>query len=187
MRTPLALPEVEPVSVTELARNLRLFTGEGEYTGAEQAELLGFIQAARADAEHYTGRYFAKQTVRFVFPAFASVLCLHSDCRELVQIRYFDTDNTQQTLTNTELFFITGDVLICANSVLLPKTYGRLDAVGVDVVLGVEITPPSVKQAILMMASHWYENRETSSPLQVREVPYAYQWLLDSHRLVSIG
>jgi uncharacterized phiE125 gp8 family phage protein len=186
MKTLLALPELEPVTVTELARNLRLFTGDDEYTGPEKAELAGFIQAARADAEHYTGRYFARQAVRFSFSTFASVFTLHPDCREIRQIQYFDPTNKQQTLEGG-LYFIAGECLLCANQNLLPTVYGRPDAVWLDMVLGVELIPPTVKQAILLIASHWYENREASSPLQIRDVPLGYQWLLDSHRLVSIG
>lgn len=46
---------VEPVTVTELAWNLRLTTDKNTaYTGVDADYLAGLISAARADAESYT-------------------------------------------------------------------------------------------------------------------------------------
>lgn len=175
----------EPVSVTELARNLRLFTGDGDYAGTETAELQALISAARADAEHYTGRFFTEQTLAATFRDFAGVMLLHCDLVEVGIVRYYDADNAVQILT-PGTYFSTGDSLMFLNA-NLPAVYPRGDAVQVEFTVGGGVVCPTVKQAILLIASHWYENREASSPLQIRDVPLSYQWLLDSHRVVSIA
>lgn len=183
--TPPTLAQ-EPITVTELARNLRLFSGEGEYVGSEQLELTGFLRAAREDAENYTGRKFAPQVVRFTCAAFAPIFRLHPDLTSIVQVQYFDKDNYQQTL-DAGIYFCAAESLMFASQAFLPFTYARPDAVWIDAELGGSLVPATVKQAILLIASHWYENREASSPLQIRDVPLSYQWLLDSYRSARIG
>lgn len=176
-------PTVEPVTVTELARNLRLFTGDGDYAGAEVAVLQGVIQAARADAEHYTGRFFARQTVRRVLRDFMPLIPLHRDWLSVSTVQYYDADNQVQAIASEDYFLSPAGMVLLIGQ--YPAVYQRGDAVQVTFDVGQEHVPPTVKQAILLIASHWYENREATSPLQIRDVPLSYQWLLDSHREVA--
>ena len=176
----------EPVTVTELARNLRLFTGLGDYAGTETAELQALISAARADAEHYTGRFFAQQTYRQHFRDFSPMLALHRDLISVDQVQYYDSNNQLQVIPS-DAYFSTLDNILFFESAQFPAVFQRGDAVLIDFTVGRAHVKPTVKQAILLIASHWYENREASSPLQIRDVPLSYQWLLDSHRVVSIG
>ena len=177
---------VEPVTVTELARNLRLFTGAGEYEGEETAELQAFISAARADAESYTGRFFAAQTYRQHYRDFSPMLVLHRDLISVTQVQYYDKDNQLQTIPDNQ-YFSSLDNILFFESASFRSVAQRGDAVMIDFTVGQAHVKPTVKQAILLIASHWYENREASSPLQIRDVPLSYQWLLDSHRAVSIA
>ena len=39
----------------------------------------------------------------------------------------------------------------------------------------------SIRQAMLLMIGHWYENREASSPIAVHELPMAVPALLQPH------
>ena len=181
----IAPATVEPVTVTELARNLRLFTGDGDYVGGEAGELQALIRAARADAEYYTGRVFAEQTVALNFRDFAGVMPLHRDLNSVVAVRYYDAANEPQLFT-PGTYFAAVDSLMFFNGEF-PTVYPRSDAVQVEFTVGGGIVCQTVKQAIILIASHWYENREASSPLQIRDVPLSYQWLLDSHRVVSIA
>jgi uncharacterized phiE125 gp8 family phage protein len=181
--TPASL---EPVTVTELARNLRLFTGDGDYMGAESVELQALISAARADAEHYTGRFFAEQTLEAHYRDFNSGMRLQPDLLSVGQVRYYDVDNLLQVIS-PELYFTSQGGVVFFNSTFFPAVYQRGDAVLITFTVGAAFVEPTVKQAILLIASHWYENREASSPLQVRDVPLSYQWLLDSHRILRIA
>jgi len=42
--------------------------------------------------------------------------------------------------------------------------------------------PDDVKQAVLMIAAHWYENREDTYPGSINEVPLDAQEILLNHR-----
>ena len=176
---------VEPITVSELARNLRLYTGEGDYAGSEQDLLRALISAAREDAEHYTGRIFARCKLQQTFRDFSTMLILHHDLISVVSVSYYDVSNQLQTIDPENYFTTQDNLLFTADS--FPPVFPRGDAVIVDFEAGQTVIKPTVQQAILLIASHWYENREASSPLQVRDVPLSYQWLLDSHRDYKIA
>lgn len=42
--------------------------------------------------------------------------------------------------------------------------------------------PPSLRQAALMLAAHWYEVREASAAEQLRPVPFGVSEILESFR-----
>lgn len=174
----LIAPSLEPVSIDELARNLRLFTGE-HYDGAERDLLQGLLSAARADAEHYTGRYLANCTLRQYFAGFAPCLSLHPDVQQVQAIGYWDSNQQAQSYPLAQTRLVANQ--LHTNISPVPA------AVWVDYTAGMNPLPANVKQALLLMASHWYENREASSPLQVRDVPFAYRWLLDAYRQLGMG
>ena len=47
---------------------------------------------------------------------------------------------------------------------------------------GASAVPSSFKQAIQLLAGHWYENREAVSEVAFKEVPFAVTCLLESER-----
>ena len=42
--------------------------------------------------------------------------------------------------------------------------------------------PKPIEQAILLLIGHFYNNRETTSTLTVKEVPLAYEYLLQQYK-----
>lgn len=175
----LIAPSVEPVSVDELARNLRLFTG-ASYDGVERDLLQDLIRAARADAEHYTGRYLANCTVRQYFAGFAPCLSLHPDAQQVQALGYWDENQQAQSYPLAQTRLVLNQLYSSVTD--WPRVTAQPAAVWVDYHAGLDPLPANLKQAIVLIASHWYENREASSPLQVRDVPFAYTWLLDAYR-----
>jgi len=187
MLTPITPPETEPVSITQLAQNLIMTTDTAEYTGWESEQLQQHIRAARADAECYTGRYFAEQTVRYSCARFSTAVSLHQDTRAIVKWDYYDTENQRQTYP-AEQYFLAGQQLMLKPDSLVPEIYPRPDAVQIDLSVGQNTENiPDVQKAILLIASHWHENREASSPLTIKEVPLSYQYLLNSHKHYIVG
>lgn len=193
----LTPPAVEPVTVTELAVNLRLFIptdAQPEYIGPESTLLAALISAAREDAEHYTGRYWSVQTLTKTFRDFEPTLALTPNLLTVSRVAYLDADELEQELPPTEYLPAYGNFyggVEFRPSCVFPTVAERSDAVTVSFVVGAQQVPVTVKQAILMMASHWYENREaaniTGGGVEIREVPFAYRWLLDSHRIPVVG
>ena len=57
------------------------------------------------------------------------------------------------------------------------------NVIAADVPLTYDAAPADLKQAILMLAAHWYENREaTIVGVSSNLVPFGYQDLVVSHR-----
>lgn len=49
-------------------------------------------------------------------------------------------------------------------------------------------TPEDVEQAILMLAAHWFENREASIVgLSIQAVPFGYAEIIAEHRTYTFG
>ena len=48
--------------------------------------------------------------------------------------------------------------------------------------LGGETLPVTLQQAVLMIAGHWYNQREAVSGVQMAEVPYTLQALIKPYR-----
>ncbi len=65
------------------------------------------------------------------------------------------------------------------------------NAVHIDFTAGYGLTgaavPESLKLAIKMLAAHWYENREHTSPLTIKEVPMSVGALIQNYRLYARG
>lgn len=49
-------------------------------------------------------------------------------------------------------------------------------------VMGGEALPASLQQAVLLIAGHWYNQREAVSGVQMAEVPYTLQALVKPYR-----
>lgn len=45
---------------------------------------------------------------------------------------------------------------------------------------GVQL-PLELQQAAMMLAAHWYANREAASPVELRSVPLAYENIVNSY------
>lgn len=192
-QTIVTAPDKEPVTVDELAFNERLITDpETPYDGPEKALLEHLITVAREDVENFTSRAIIHQQRRVLVPEFDKTIAL---CRNLVSIdsvKYLDSDHTQQTIDPSEYSAVKNQVI---DYILMlgatPQVADRGDAVEIIFTTGMsenaEGVPGAIKQAIIMLAGHYYQNREATSPLTVKNVPLAYQWLLGSYRLPVVG
>ena len=45
--------------------------------------------------------------------------------------------------------------------------------------------PPTLQQAVLLIAGHWYNQREAVSGVQMAEVPYTLQALINPYRKLA--
>ncbi|MEZ5537636.1 MAG: head-tail connector protein [Thiolinea sp.] len=190
-------PTVEPVTVTELATNLNRFIPtdeQSEYADYDVGFMAALISAAREDAEHYTGRYWAVQTLEKTFRDFDKTLSLTPTLRSISSVNYWDQEDTERAFPTTDYLPAFGNFcggIEFRDPYAFPSVAQRSDAVNIRFEVGPYHTPATVKQAILLIASHWYENREaaniTGGGLEIREVPFAYRWLLDSHRIPVVG
>jgi len=107
-------------------------------------------------------------------------------------LKYFDTDGVEQTLTEGTDFLVDNESepgrITPAPDTGWPATQNRPNAVSVEFVAGfgdASKVPQGIKQAILLMVGHWYENREavTMQGNNAGELPMAVDSLLMMHRI----
>jgi hypothetical protein len=46
--------------------------------------------------------------------------------------------------------------------------------------------PITVEQATLILASHYYLNRELVKPVEMKEIPYSFRFLLDPYKNIIV-
>jgi uncharacterized phiE125 gp8 family phage protein len=97
-------------------------------------------------------------------------------------IVYSDTNGASQTVASSDYVVSTFDEpgrIALANGKSWPSTLEQINAVRVDYTAGYGATadtvPEAIKQAMRMLVSHWYENREAtvSAATLPREMDFA--------------
>ena len=110
-------------------------------------------------------------------------------------IKYYDTDNALQTdtLSNYHVLGInTHTVIKPKTGYWWPTTFSRSDAIKIEYVIGYGDTfrdvPSTVRHAILMLVSHYYENRENELIGTIsKTIPFGFEALIDSERASFYG
>jgi uncharacterized phiE125 gp8 family phage protein len=176
-------PESEPVTLNELKAHLRL------NDDSEDALLTGFIKAAREVFESYTGRIVLPTTLRQHVPYFNSrVYLMRSQARSIVSVKYWDASNVLTTLEDFH-----SDVITCPGSVWLdsypvtsstksPKAYVEFEA-GWEP----EQVPEMVKVGIKLLAAHYYEQRNSHSPEDLKTVPMGFKAVCEQFKTGLMG
>lgn len=178
-------PASEPVSVAEAKLHCRVDISE------DDAWFTTAIVAARAACETQCGRSFVTQTWKQYFSSFPAVADSEQewggDCRRVefavqgeaaielaktplasvTSITYLSAvDGSSVTLDPSEyLADIKADpgVIVPAYGKSWPQARQQRNSVVVQFIAGVAAgsVDPRVKQGVLMLVAHWYENRET--------------------------
>lgn len=155
-------PDETPVDVALLKEHLRL-------SSSDQANVLPlYLDAAVAWVETYTGRPLMRQTWRVTLPAFPDRTWLPyaAPFVAISSVAYYDTANALQTLASS-VYTVPADEepasVRLAYAQTWPSVYDREDAVSVTYTVGATAAtdvPAPLRQAVLLLAGHFYENRE---------------------------
>lgn len=184
-------PSVDPVSLSEAKLHLRV-------DGADEDSLItGLIGAAVAlvDGEGDLGRAMVTQTwAQWVQQAPGVVRLMMGPFQSLTSVEYYDSDNVLQTATLTDFEVrLSGDFVTVRpkSGFSWPQAYAREDAIKLTYVAGfgdsATDVPQTIRQAILLMVGHWYENRMAVSEVSLREVPMAFNSLIGVERVGWYG
>lgn len=185
----ITAPATEPVTVTEVETHLRLATGsENIYLGT-------LIAAAREYCELFQNRAYISQTWELTldeWPCFPIKLPM-PPLISITSIKYMDYLNAENTWAASNYIVDTDSEpgrIALAYNISLPTTILRpINAVKIRYVAGyanAAAVPLRIKQAILLLIGHMYENRETVSPVELKEIPFAVSALLWTDRIVPI-
>ncbi len=182
-------PALDPVSLMEAKAHCRVDTDE------DDGLLAGYILAARDHIEKETGRALLTQTLQLKLDGDWPVDSCGNDRIELPRppsasvssITYVDTAGATQTLAGDQYQFTLGDLYAYvrpAYGVAWPAVRDQADAITVNYIAGYGSNPgdvpASLRQAVMLMVGHLYENREAVTQGQMTETPLAVDRLLRS-------
>lgn len=194
-------PAVEPISTDEAVNYMRLDTP----SAADTAFITGLIKSARKYCENLQHRAYITQTWEMALCEFP---CAHNDrlnnryisdvieipmgnLQTVNSVKYTDSANMVHTLTeNTDYIVSTRGILgrisppyskIWPTSALAP-----LDPVVIQFTCGYGLAaavPETIKQAMYMLISYWYDNREAANQYVPKEIEFSVKALLMMDRI----
>ena len=152
-------PSVEPVTLADAKIHLRTVTGD---TSEDSAVISPIITAARVYCENITGRALAAQTVKAYPEAWGLWRLPRPPITAVTSIKYYDVDDTEYTLAATEYQsdMIDGRILIKENP---DEELRDMNPIVVEYTAGYttgNTCPQTIRQAMLLLIAHWYQNRE---------------------------
>lgn len=122
----------------------------------------------------YTGASYVQQfTESFTVPSSPPMLQYEPDNAPVTAITSFVDSNdnpVEYTLTDGVLYF--------------PSEYIG-ETLTLTYYAGTTF-PQAIAQAMLLLVSHWYVNRETASPMKLTEIPFGVTALLDMYRITVL-
>lgn len=182
----IAPPLREPVTLAQLKAHVRSDAAE------DDADLRGFIAAARAHAEQLLGRAIVPRPVRAIFDGWP---CGDGQLELLVPVVSVDAVTYTGPAGGAAPAW-TGFVARTSNGGVTrvrPASGQDWPALGSDPLITLDATsgyarvPDDLRQAILMIAAHWHANREAVTVDGGADVPMSARDILRSHRWRWLG
>lgn len=193
--TLVTAPTEQPVSLAEAKVHCL------EDTAEQDTYITSLILAATAHCDYQygiTGRALITQSwsIADSGPSLDLTFSIPiTPVKSLTSITYFDSSNVSQTLDVDDFQLIQSGMqayIVPDDGTDWPDMFDRVDALTVEVVAGFGtvasgLVPPTIKQAILVLVCHWFENRETVViGAEPRSVPFMFDTLIAPHRRVII-
>ena len=105
-------------------------------------------------------------------------------------IKYIDSNGDEQTVDST--VYRVDDY---SNPPVICEEYGQswpshrniLNGIKIRFTAGFQSVPGDLKQALCMIISHWYENRETASNKSFFDTPFGAQAIMEKYRVSGIN
>jgi uncharacterized phiE125 gp8 family phage protein len=182
-------PAPPVVTWGEVARHLRI---EDE---SERALVESYVEAAtlHLDAEYgiLAGFTLGAQTWELYLDAFPSgaILIPLSPLIEVLSVGYVDEDGFGQAVD--ALNYVVDNKgrdgwVVPIEGFSWPSTFAGINAVTVTFIAGNVTVPAPLKQAVLLLTGHLYENRETVTPLTMNEIPIGVYNLVAPYRRIYL-
>jgi len=183
-------PEVEPVTLAETKRHLRVDDPD------DDALIENLITAAREHVEEVCRRQLLTATWILSLPGFpaggGAIRLPRPPCQE-AEVKYVDSIGTTQELTAVTDYQVTADDWTAEVSPAYGKSWPAARAVPEAVLVEFEAgygdeganVPASIRAAILLLVGHLYENREATAGEALKVVPMAVDSLLAPYRVME--
>tara|TARA_R110002167_G_scaffold21190_2_gene77250 strand:+ start:1183 stop:1758 length:576 start_codon:yes stop_codon:yes gene_type:complete len=174
-----------PVSLTEAKLHLKV-----DIT-TDDTLITNLIIAATQVSEEYTNRFFINTVVNQTCSNFNELKELYkSKVSAVTHVKYYDTDNAQQTLAASN-YVVNNEYEPCQINIdvdgTFPSIADRIDAVECKYTVGygaASDVPYTIKTSILLTIGNWYENRmSVITGRTTTELPQSAMWLLDTYKV----
>lgn len=180
----------ELVSLREVKEHCRIdasFQDDDTY-------LATLITVAREMAEQFTRRSLATKTLELIlddFPCQDYIELPRGPVQSLTSIKYKDSAGSETTWAATN-YILNADIWTPIVSLTYGNTWPSFTpyptgAVRVVYVAGFTAAnlPTPIHHAILMLAGELYENREASSPVDMKKLPWTVESLLNPYKIYT--
>lgn len=180
-------PTVEPVVLSEAKSHMNidaLFTDDDTL-------ITSLIVVAREFVEDYIRRALMTQTLVARHNGFPNCIKLERpNVKSVTSVQYIDTAGDLQTLATSVYdvdLYSTPNRITLAYGQTWPSTQtGVPNTVVITYVTGETTSanvPPTIRHAILMLIGHLYENREATSTLTIKDIPFSIVALLQHYKV----
>ena len=181
-------PTVEPISSTEAKAYLKV-----DYTD-DDAQIAALIKSARIYCENFQNRAYITQTWTMYLPCFyEAIRTPKGNLQTINSVKYKNSAGTEVSLVeNTDYIYSKNNiegVITTPYGVAWPSfTEYPLDAIAIEFTCGYGLAvavPETVKQAMLMLISYWYDQKDIATAIS-KDIQNAVHNLLWQDRLVSV-
>lgn len=182
-------PTSTVISLSEAKAFLRI---DSDYDD-DNTYITSLINVATQVVEEFTRRRLMTQTYNLFYDEFPPYIDLQvGDVASVTHIKYYDADNTLQTLA-TDQYDVDTKVrpgrIYESEDGDFPNTYERPNAVEVEFIVGgtASEVPEPIKMAMYLIIGRYYENRQdVVMGTQVNELPLMVDHLLTPYRLLEL-
>lgn len=161
----ITAPTLLPVSLDEAKQHLRVYAND------DDSAITSLIWAATQSAERFMSRALLTQTWELTTDCLPCgnepiELPMAAPLQSVTTFKYYDTDGTQQTWGSSNYIVSTAKEPGCvrlAYDITWPSIRYRPDSIAIRYVAGwttAALVPYPIKQALLLLIGHWFNNRE---------------------------
>lgn len=179
----------EPVSLFEARDHLKLDTTGS--THPDDALVEAYIEAAREHVENRTGRTLVTTARTEYFDCWQDeFILMWAPVLSITTLKYVAGDGTLTTLDSaiyrTDLASLRARVTLAYGEVW-PDALPVSNAIQFAYSTGpAAAVTGALKQAVLLLAAHWYENRVPVGPGSLGEMPHMVSDLIGPYRVIRL-
>lgn len=167
-------PTTFPVTVAEAKAQARVAFDDDD-------TLIGdYVSAATDMIERYIGRSIMQQTWEVVLDGFSDSITLpKGPVQSVTSVKYKDAAGGEQTVSSANYIFdgvSDPQRVVKVSDYAWPTVSAEVNSVTVRFVAGYAAVPASIKHAVLLVVSAWYDDRD------VGNLPAGAMALLENHR-----
>lgn len=156
----------------------------------DDTQLTAMLQAAHRAVAEMSGRALTQETWRVAVGGWhrGPVVLPRTPVQSISSIKYWDSDDTDQTATVSDFYLMQGDdraiVRPKAGTLWPSANTRREDAIRIEFVAGYAAVPETLKRAVMLMVAHLYEHREAVVTGTIAtEMPLSVQTMIGVERV----